>query len=83
MAGIVCHTGANIITEARKLVEKIGKPLELDTDGTWFDLIEFLNKLQEFGAYFHLVSQKSSLLKWKIGKRKRYFFSRDLKFKFL
>lgn len=35
MAGIVCHTGANIITEARKLVECIGKPLELDTDGIW------------------------------------------------
>ncbi|KAK0426248.1 hypothetical protein QR680_009605 [Steinernema hermaphroditum] len=35
MAGIVCHTGANIITEARKLVEQIGKPLELDTDGIW------------------------------------------------
>uniref|UniRef100_A0A915Q6B6 DNA polymerase epsilon catalytic subunit n=1 Tax=Setaria digitata TaxID=48799 RepID=A0A915Q6B6_9BILA len=35
MAGIVCHTGANIITEARKLVERIGKPLELDTDGIW------------------------------------------------
>ena len=35
MAGIVCHTGANIIMEARKLVEKIGRPLELDTDGIW------------------------------------------------
>ncbi|MCP9260431.1 DNA polymerase [Dirofilaria immitis] len=35
MAGIVCHTGANIITEARKLVDCIGKPLELDTDGIW------------------------------------------------
>lgn len=35
MAGIVCHTGTNIITEARKLVEHIGKPLELDTDGIW------------------------------------------------
>ncbi|KAH7700966.1 DNA polymerase epsilon catalytic subunit, partial [Aphelenchoides avenae] len=35
MAGIVCHTGANIITEARKLVELIGRPLELDTDGIW------------------------------------------------
>ena len=33
MAGIVCYTGAKIITEARKLVEQIGKPLELDTDG--------------------------------------------------
>uniref|UniRef100_A0AC34GQD3 DNA polymerase epsilon catalytic subunit n=1 Tax=Panagrolaimus sp. ES5 TaxID=591445 RepID=A0AC34GQD3_9BILA len=35
MAGIVCHTGANIITEARQLVERIGRPLELDTDGIW------------------------------------------------
>lgn len=35
MAGIVCHTGANIIREARKLVEQIGRPLELDTDGIW------------------------------------------------
>lgn len=35
MAGIVCHTGANIIREANKLVDKIGKPLELDTDGIW------------------------------------------------
>uniref|UniRef100_A0A7E4VKY8 DNA polymerase epsilon catalytic subunit n=1 Tax=Panagrellus redivivus TaxID=6233 RepID=A0A7E4VKY8_PANRE len=35
MAGIVCHTGANIITAARELVERIGRPLELDTDGIW------------------------------------------------
>ncbi|KAI1730436.1 DNA polymerase family B domain-containing protein [Ditylenchus destructor] len=35
MAGIVCLTGANIITEARQIVEKIGRPLELDTDGIW------------------------------------------------
>lgn len=35
MAGIVCHTGSNIITKARQLVEKIGRPLELDTDGIW------------------------------------------------
>ncbi|XP_058888909.1 DNA polymerase epsilon catalytic subunit A-like [Acipenser ruthenus] len=35
MAGIVCHTGANIITQARELVEQIGRPLELDTDGIW------------------------------------------------
>lgn len=35
MAGIVCYTGANIIKEARELVEKIGRPLELDTDGIW------------------------------------------------
>ena len=35
MAGIVCFTGANIIMRARELVEQIGRPLELDTDGIW------------------------------------------------
>jgi DNA polymerase epsilon subunit 1 len=35
MAGMVTHTGANIITDSRKLVEQIGRPLELDTDGIW------------------------------------------------
>lgn len=35
MAGIVCQTGANIIKMARELVERVGRPLELDTDGIW------------------------------------------------
>lgn len=35
MAGIVTKTGAELITKARELVEKIGRPLELDTDGIW------------------------------------------------
>lgn len=35
MAGVVTYTGANIIKEARVLVEQIGKTLELDTDGIW------------------------------------------------
>ncbi|XP_064102350.1 DNA polymerase epsilon catalytic subunit A-like [Macrobrachium nipponense] len=35
MAGIVCYTGATIITRAREIVEQIGRPLELDTDGIW------------------------------------------------
>lgn len=35
MAGIVTKAGADIITEARILVEQIGRPLELDTDGIW------------------------------------------------
>ncbi|CAG9856188.1 unnamed protein product [Phyllotreta striolata] len=35
MAGIVCHTGANIIMKAREIIEQIGRPLELDTDGIW------------------------------------------------
>jgi DNA polymerase epsilon subunit 1 len=35
MAGVVTYTGAKIIQNARILVEQIGKPLELDTDGIW------------------------------------------------
>ncbi|CAG8498932.1 2908_t:CDS:10 [Diversispora eburnea] len=35
MAGVVCDTGSKIIQMARKLIEKIGRPLELDTDGIW------------------------------------------------
>jgi len=35
MAGIVTRNGAQIIMQARELVEQIGRPLELDTDGIW------------------------------------------------
>lgn len=35
MAGVTCLTGARIIQLARRLVERIGRPLELDTDGIW------------------------------------------------
>jgi DNA polymerase epsilon subunit 1 len=35
MAGITCLTGSTIIQMARALVEQIGRPLELDTDGIW------------------------------------------------
>jgi DNA polymerase epsilon subunit 1 len=35
MAGLVCYTGASIITKAREIVENLGRPLELDTDGIW------------------------------------------------
>ena len=35
MAGIVTHHGAELIKQARILVEQIGRPLELDTDGIW------------------------------------------------
>lgn len=35
MAGVTCLTGAHIIQMARELVERIGRPLELDTDGIW------------------------------------------------
>jgi DNA polymerase epsilon subunit 1 len=35
MAGIVTYTGSMLIQQARQLVEQIGRPLELDTDGIW------------------------------------------------
>ncbi|ODV64406.1 DNA polymerase epsilon catalytic subunit [Ascoidea rubescens DSM 1968] len=35
MAGITCLTGATIIQMARSVVERFGRPLELDTDGIW------------------------------------------------
>ena len=35
MAGIVTNTGAEVIKDARVIVECIGRPLELDTDGIW------------------------------------------------
>ncbi|KAK6537956.1 DNA polymerase epsilon catalytic subunit [Orbilia ellipsospora] len=35
MAGVTCLTGSRIIQMARQLVERIGRPLELDTDGIW------------------------------------------------
>lgn len=41
MAGIVTHTGANIIKDARIIIEKLGRALELDTDGIWCLLYVF------------------------------------------
>lgn len=35
MAGVVTAMGANIIKDARIIVESIGRALELDTDGIW------------------------------------------------
>ena len=35
MAGIVTYLGATLITMARQLVQDVGVPLELDTDGIW------------------------------------------------
>lgn len=35
MAAMVTYTGAKIIENARDLLLKLGKPLELDTDGVW------------------------------------------------
>ena len=35
MAAVTTHTGGSLIKQARRLVERIGRPLELDTDGIW------------------------------------------------
>ena len=35
MAGVVTYTGSQLIQQARQLVEQVGRPLELDTDGIW------------------------------------------------
>ncbi|TGZ80191.1 DUF1744-domain-containing protein [Ascodesmis nigricans] len=35
MAGVTCLTGAHIIQMAKEIVERVGRPLELDTDGIW------------------------------------------------
>ena len=35
MAGITCLTGATIIQMAREMVQRFGRPLEIDTDGIW------------------------------------------------
>jgi DNA polymerase epsilon subunit 1 len=40
MAGVTCLTGALLIQMARQLVERVGRPLELDTDGIWCVLPE-------------------------------------------
>jgi DNA polymerase epsilon subunit 1 len=35
MAGVTCLTGAKIIQMARTWIDRLGRPLELDTDGIW------------------------------------------------
>jgi DNA polymerase epsilon subunit 1 len=54
MAGIVTKTGADLITQARIIVEQIGRPLELDTDGIWCILPN------SFPAVYTFVSKDGS-----------------------
>lgn len=58
MAGIVCHTGGNIIRKAREIIEKVGRPLELDTDGIWCILP---SSFPENFTIFTSVEKKSKL----------------------
>jgi DNA polymerase epsilon subunit 1 len=49
MAGVTCLAVATIIQLARSLVERLGRPLELDTDGIWCMLPA---TFQTHGAHF-------------------------------
>ena len=40
MAAMVTHMGSSIISNAKDLIDHIGFPLELDTDGIWCMLPE-------------------------------------------
>ncbi|CAD7699674.1 unnamed protein product [Ostreobium quekettii] len=56
MAGVVTYTGAQIIERAYKMMGKLGRPLELDTDGIWTALPasfpeNFAFKLKDGGKY--------------------------------
>ena len=51
MAGIVTKNGADLITQARVLVEQIGRPLELDTDGIWCILPKSFPDVYTFKAH--------------------------------
>ena len=57
MAGIVTYTGAQLIKQARELVEQIGRPLELDTDGIWCILP------QSFPDCYNMISRNGKKVK--------------------
>ena len=42
MAAVTTKVGSGIIKDARRFIEKVGRPLELDTDGIWCMLPESL-----------------------------------------
>ena len=67
MAGIVTFTGAQLIKQARELVEQVGRPLELDTDGRCekhfvhnYLYNSNLLLMKEFGVFFPHRSHKTS-----------------------
>ncbi|KII67574.1 DNA polymerase epsilon catalytic subunit A [Thelohanellus kitauei] len=80
MAGIVCNTGANIIKEARSIVEGIGRPLELDTDGIWCMLpSSFPTTLKVDGPYLAMCLPASKEENKKLKKRYAVFdFDRNI-----
>lgn len=50
MAATVCKTGGEIIKLAKEFIEKIGTPLELDTDGIWSILPERFPQVISLGG---------------------------------
>lgn len=60
MAGITCLTGSTIIQMARSLVERLGRPLELDTDGIWC----IIPKSFPENFYFNTSSGKKVLVEY-------------------
>ena len=66
MAGIVTHSGAHIIKRAREVLDGVGKPLELDTDGIWTLLPNSFPENYEFKV------KSESILKYK---KKNIIFS--------
>jgi DNA polymerase epsilon subunit 1 len=65
MAGIVTTYGARIIKEARNLIDGIGRPLELDTDGIWTLLPQTFPenyKFQIAAEHQHLYDRRSAFI---------------------
>lgn len=63
MAGVVTRTGAKIIQIARKLVQSIGKVLELDTDGIWCILPDNFPDVFEWEQY-HPIKKINKRIRW-------------------
>ncbi|AMD19555.1 HCL596Wp [Eremothecium sinecaudum] len=72
MAGITCLTGAKIIQMARSVVERVGRPLELDTDGIWCIIPSSFPENYEFtlknGKKLYL-SYPCSMLNYKVHQK--------------
>ena len=64
MAAMVTYQGSHLITDARLFCQKIGKPLELDTDGIWCCLPKGFPETYN--------------LKFKNGKKMKFIFSQAM-----
>lgn len=60
MAGVVTHTGANIIKRANEVISQLGRPLELDTDGIWCALPKSFPEEFKVGCTIHFFLQRQN-----------------------